>query len=78
MKDSGPPLPIDEFTVKMIGYRQQDMKYRGFVFCSMTGSAVDPSGVENQCHEVSNTPDQALKAATALLQKLIMDNASTT
>ena len=78
MKDDGPPLPINEFKVKMVGYRQQDMKYRGFLFCSMTGSAADPSCVEYQCHEMSNTPDQALKAATALLQKLIMDNGSTT
>ena len=78
MKDNRPLLPINELQVRVVGYRQHDMKYRGFLFCSMTGSNADPSGVEYQCHEMSNTPEQALTAATALLQKLMMDNGSPT
>jgi hypothetical protein len=70
MKNFPDPLPFTDYQVKMVGYRQKDMKYQGFLFCSTTGASTDSFSCEFVCEEFSNTPAEALHAATALLQKL--------
>ena len=61
---------FNEYKTRMAGFRPKGGKYQGFIACSMTGLASDPTYHEAQCPELSDTPAEAMRAAADLFFQL--------
>jgi hypothetical protein len=60
------PLRFSEYKTRLAGFRPKEGKFQGFIGCSMTGLATDPTYHELLCPRLSETPADAMRAAADL------------
>lgn len=70
MTDELKPLPFSHYSTRIIGYRQEEAKFRGFIGCSLVQFQSAPIYHEFRCDSTSETPGSAMNAAAILFDKL--------